>query len=157
LSIVLDAHPAARQEELLSRMVVSEGLTMEEMSVCADKDREALFRPDTTVLKIATVPTQVCETVDLLQQVSSAIEVESVSQSHGLHWVAMRGSSASVMEAIGRIRSGMLHPESTTSVMQMGPGVDVSAFEIASPVSNVMQAIKRQFDPENVLNPGKFF
>jgi glycolate oxidase FAD binding subunit len=157
MRIVLDAHPAAHQEELLSRMVADEGLNMEEMPASNNMERDALFRVDATVLKVATMPTQVCETVDLLQQVSPTVEVESVSQAHGMHWIAMRGPSASVTEAIRRIRSGMLHPESTISVLQMAPGVDVRAFEIAAPVSNIMQAIKRQFDPENILSPGKFF
>jgi glycolate oxidase FAD binding subunit len=157
MSIVLDTHPAARQEELLSRMVVAEGLTLEEISACAGIAREALFHADSTVLKIASLPSQVCETVDLLQQASPAVEVESVSQAHGLHWVAMRGTSENVMQAIHRLRSGVLHPESTISVLQMAHGVDARAFEIAEPVSKVMQAIKRQFDPENILGPGKFF
>jgi glycolate oxidase FAD binding subunit len=157
MSIVLDTHPAARQEELLSRMVVADGLTMEEISACAGIVRETLFHADSTVLKIASLPAQVCETVDQLQQASPAVEVESVSQAHGLHWVAMRGTSENVMQAIHRLRSGMLHPESTISVLQMAPGVDVRAFEIAEPVSKVMQAIKRQFDPGNIFSAGKFF
>jgi glycolate oxidase FAD binding subunit len=157
MSIVLDAHPAAHQEELLSRMAADEGLSLEEMPASSSMERYALFQADATVLKIATMPAQVCETADLLQQVSPTVEVESVSQAHGLHTVAMRGPSASVMEAILRIRSGMLHPESTISVMQMAPGVDVKTFEIPVPALNVMQAIKQQFDPENILGPGKFF
>jgi glycolate oxidase FAD binding subunit len=157
MSIVLDAHAAAHQEELLSRMAADEGLRMEEMPASSDMERDALFQADATVLKIATVPAQVCETVDLLQQVSPSLQVESVSQAHGLHTVALRGPSASVMEAIHRIRLGMLHPESTISVLQMAPGVDVKALEIPAPALNVMQAIKRQFDPENILGPGKFF
>jgi glycolate oxidase FAD binding subunit len=157
MSIVLDAHPAAHQEELLSRMVAVEGLSMEEMPASSDMERDALFRADATILKVSTMPAQVCETVDLLQQVSPAVEVESVSQGHGLHNVALRGPSASVTEAIHRIRSGMLNPESTISVLQMAPGVDVKTFEIQAPALQVMQAIKQQFDPENILAPGKFF
>jgi glycolate oxidase FAD binding subunit len=157
MSIVLDAHPAAHQEELLSRIVADEGLNMEEMPASSGMERDALFHADGTVLKIATMPAQVCETADLLQQISPIVEIESVSQAHGLHTVAMRGPSAGVMEAIHRIRSGMLHPESTMSVLQMAPGVDVKTFEIPVPALNVMQAIKQQFDPENTLGPGKFF
>jgi glycolate oxidase FAD binding subunit len=138
-------------------MVTDEGLAMDEVSVRSGMKRDVLFRANGTVLKIATLPTQVCDTVDMLQQSFPGVEVESISQSQGLHWAALRGSTEKIVEAIHRLRSGMLHPESSVSVLQMADGVVVEAFEIPPAVLNVMRAIKEQFDPENILSPGKFF
>jgi FAD/FMN-containing dehydrogenase len=83
--------------------------------------------------------------------------VKSISQSHGLHLVSLLGQSDKVTEVIRRLRSGELHPGSTVSVLQLGPEIDSVPFEVTPPALDLMRAIKRQFDPENILNPGKFF
>jgi len=156
LKIVLDAHPAAGQGELLSRMVSQEGLTIEEVSGYSGAERGQLFRADAAVLKIGTLPTHVGETADLFQKLSG-VEAESISQSHGLHLVSMRGPSDKVTEAIHRLRSGMLHPGATVSILQANPEMDTVAFEIAPSALKLMRAVKHQFDPGNILSPGKFF
>lgn len=156
LNIVLDAHPAAGQAELLSQMVAQAGLKLEEAAPCSGVLRDSLFETEASVLKIGTMPTDVCETVDLLQKFA-AIEAKSISQSHGSHLVSLLGQADKVTEVIRRLRSGELHPGSTVSVLQLGPGIDSAAFEVTPPALEVMRAIKRQFDPENILSPGKFF
>lgn len=156
LNIALDAHPAAGQSELLSRMVAENDLMLEEASGCNGSERDLLFRRDATVLKIATMPANVCETADLVQTFTG-IEVKSISQSHGLHLVSMLGSADKLTEAIRRLRNGMLPSNANLSVLQICPGIDVPPFEVPSPVLRVMSAVKEQFDPANILSPGKFF
>lgn len=156
LNIVLEAHPAAGQDEILSRMVAQKGLIIEEVFGSNAAERDSLFHPEATVSKIATMPAHVCETADLLQKLPG-VQVESISQSHGLHLASIRGPAANVAEAIHRLRSGMLHPGSTVSVLQRCPGMDATPFQVPAPVLQVMQAIKEQFDPASILSPGKLF
>ncbi|WP_423201813.1 FAD-linked oxidase C-terminal domain-containing protein [Edaphobacter modestus] len=50
-----------------------------------------------------------------------------------------------------------MHSGNTVSVLQCGPGFNLPAFDIPVATLSVMQSIKRQFDPYNILNPGKLF
>ena len=157
LDVRLNAHPESHHDEILSQMTRGEGLVLEEASESIWKAREILFEPDTTVLRIATLPLDVCEYADKLQLLRPAIEVQSISQANGLLEVALRGSSNEIEAIIRQLRTDATHPHTTISVLQQNRDMEVVAFDISSPVLSLMKAVKHQFDPNCILNPGKYF
>jgi glycolate oxidase FAD binding subunit len=157
LDVCLSAHALAKQDEVLSRLVRDSGLEMREISEEVWKSRESLFHGGATVVRIATLPTEVCRYVDDLHAMSVEVEIDSVSQSIGLHDVALRGPSDAVMSVIQKVRSVAIASGATVSVIQPGVVEGVAAFEISPAVLSVMRAVKHQFDPNNILNPGRLF
>lgn len=156
LNISLNAHPEANQAAILKDMVRREGLTIAEASEAVWIARESLFARDATVLRAATLPSQVCLFVDDLQKMALENEISSVSDAVGSHWIAIRGAAEEVTDTIRKLRIRSDYPELTVSVLQLGPKVDVPVFEIPRPTLQVMMAIKNQFDPDHLLNPGKY-
>lgn len=156
LDICLNAHPLAQQDVALMQMVRDERLSMTEASDDLWGARGSLFAVDATVLRIATLPTEVCGYVDGLQGEPS-VEVRSVSQAIGLHDVCVRGTREAVEAFVRRLRSAAAGADVTVSLRQAGVLQNLQTFDIAEPVFALMQAVKRQFDPQNILNTGRFF
>jgi glycolate oxidase FAD binding subunit len=154
LDICLNAHPQAQQDATLTQMVKYEGLILQEASDDIWREREALFTIDTTVLRISTLPAQACSFADQLQFTQPDVQAVSVSQAIGLHDVALHGSSDAVNAVIRQVRADA---QNTVAILQTGQGVDASPFVINAPVLSLMHAVKRNFDPDGILNPGKFF
>ncbi|MEG9436296.1 FAD-binding oxidoreductase [Edaphobacter sp. HDX4] len=156
LSIALTAHAEAGQVAILRSMVAEEGLSAQEDSGPVGAARESLFRSSATVLRVATLPSQVCEFGDGLQDSFSGIEISSVSDAVGSHWIALQGSARAVSDAVNRIRTRSGYPGLTVSAVQIDAEVDIPAFDIPSRTFQLMRAIKDQFDPDHLLNPGKY-
>lgn len=156
LDVCLNAHPEANQDAILAQMTKQEGLTLAEVSDDIWRERESLFAPNATVLRIATLPAEVCVYADSLQTSRPGVEIRSVSQAIGIHDVALQGVPDAVATTIRELRADAA-PHTTISILQAGSVEQVPALDIASPVLSLMKAIKHQFDPESILNPGKLF
>lgn len=157
LDICINAHPLARQDDILSGFVHDNGLEVREASEEVWNARQFLLVEEGTVLRIATLPARVCQYVDDLQAMGASVEIESVSQAIGLHDVLLRGPCDEVMALIQKLRASAAPSDVTVSVIQRGVVEAVTAYEISAPMFSLMQAVKRQFDPNNILNPGRFF
>jgi glycolate oxidase FAD binding subunit len=153
LDVQLNAHPEARQDEALIQMVRRENLALDESSEEIWRAREVLFANGATILRISTLPTQVCPFLDSLRLASAEIETRAVSQSFGLHTVSLRGDTSAVNATIKKIRED----GATVTVLQQNHDGDTAAFEIPASVLSLMRAVKDQFDPDGILSPGKFF
>jgi glycolate oxidase FAD binding subunit len=157
LDVRLNAHPESHHDVILSQMTLGEGLVLEEVSEDVWQEREIVFAPDKTVLRIATLPEEVCAYADKLQLVRPGLEMKSVSQAIGLHEVALHGSHGDIEETIRQLRVDAAYSHTTVSVLQHNRDIEAAAFDIPAPVLSMMSAIKHQFDPDGILNPGRFF
>lgn len=156
LDILLTAHPLAQQDTILGNMVRTEGLTLVEGSSEIWRAREALFHPDRTILRISTLPAQVCAYADYLQSNFPRAEIFSVSQSIGLHTVAIHAEPQAISDMVKQLRQHATQSCSTVSVLEPG-SVSATAFVIPDAELTLMREVKRQFDPNHILNPGKMF
>jgi glycolate oxidase FAD binding subunit len=157
LDIQLNAHPEAHQEDILSEMTRQEGLLLEEAPEEIWNAREPLFVSDSTILRIATLPAQVCAYADHLQIQHPGVEIASVSQAIGLHLVCLRGSPDKIASVIQNLRVDAAYPASTVAVLKPALDVETPAFDIPPATLSLMQAVKHQFDPDNILAPGNYF
>ena len=157
LDVQLSAHPTAHQEVVLAQMTQQEGLDLEDASEEVWKMREALFPADATVLRISTLPAQVCAYADRLRLIASDVKLVSVAQAFGLHTVALYGAADAVTTTTQKIRADAAKDQITVAALQLGAGVDAAAFDVPSTVLSLMGMVKRQFDPDGILNPEKFF
>lgn len=157
LDVKLNAHPEAHQEDILLEMVQQAGLLLEDAPEEIWSARETLFSSGATILRISTLPIQVCAYADYLQTQHSEVEITSVSQAIGLHSIALRGSPEEIASVIQKLRADVAYPAVTVAVLNPGSGVDVPAFHISPATLSLMKAVKDQFDPDNILSPGKYF
>jgi glycolate oxidase FAD binding subunit len=157
LDVCLNAHPSAKQDAMLLEYVKAEGLSMEETPHSVWQARASLYSDDATVLRIATLPSDVCRYADRLQDLPASIEAASVSQAIGLHDVALHGARAAKEECIKKLRAEAASSDATIAVLQPGSLEHVNTFTIPAPVLSKMQAIKQQFDPAGLLGPGRLF
>jgi len=115
---------------------------------------------DAVVLKISTSPSDLCLLASELQDWAAKKEmnVVVVAQANGLMTVAVKSSLDAVNSLINHLRERLLQS-----------GGSVVALDIPSPIrgkldswgckSNalpLMKEIKRRFDPNRILNPGRF-
>jgi glycolate oxidase FAD binding subunit len=157
LDIKLNAHPEAHQEDILSGITRQQGLRLEEAPEEIWNARESLFVSDLTILRIATLPAQVCAYADHLQTRHSDVEIASVSQAIGLHLVCLRGAPDKIASVIQNLRADAAYPASTVTVLKPALDVEMPPFHIPSATLSLMRAVKHQFDPDNILAPGKYF
>ena len=180
LDIQLNAHPEAKQNEILAQMAQSHGLTLRdplapESQIVHQHDngldtglqpgesastkagfspgpptnvwtaRESLFSHGATVIKLAVLPSDLCEHLDHMQW-APEIEVACVAQSSGLVFASLEGTSIAIENYIQSITANLTTLATTTSVM---------CWKAESNTLPLMQAIKHKFDPDRVLNPGR--
>lgn len=156
VDVQLNAHPEAHQESVLEKMVQREGLKLDDASEKVWRARETLFTPDATVLKVSTLPTQVGSYADRLQSMKLGVRVTSVSQAFGLHYISLQGAPESITQSVERLRTEAINSGITVEILQCGTNLKAKSFQIPSAVISLMQSVKQQFDPDDVLNPGKF-
>lgn len=146
LDIQLSAHPDARQSDTLHALARTVGLQLTPAPAEFWTARERLFENETTVIKTSVLPTEACGTLENMQSAPD-LEVACVAQSTGLIFASFKGSSDAIESYIPTIKSDVTVLSSSTNTNRWK----------ATPDSlPLMREIKRQFDPNRILNPGRF-
>ena len=159
LDVELNAHPEARQEKILARMAEADGLKLESASGEVWRVRESLLmQSGGLILKATMLP----EDVPAFTQEVDEKDGQSVTQSLGIMYASFPVSELSFKLAeefryhVG-LQGGttllLSLPQSTTKA-------ETWAFttEGEQPITvPLMQAVKHQFDPNRILNPGRLF
>jgi glycolate oxidase FAD binding subunit len=158
LDILLSTHPDAKQAELLRRMTEGEDL---ELKLSANEiwlAREVLFaQSDRLILKATMLPTEVLAFASEVAEKGG----EFVAQSLGILYAAFPADERSFKHA-EEFRYHVGLQGGTTFVVARSPsaaGAEMWAFatEGEQPEAHaLMREIKRRFDPNRTLNPGRF-
>jgi len=125
--------------------------------------REQLFASgDAVVTKASMLPTDLCATIAELMQSAAreGIGVSLVAHATGLTTIALSGSGdlAATLHVIEQLRA-RLRPSGGSMLVLQVPGVlrgQLDAWGCTSDALPLMREIKRRFDPNGVLNPGRF-
>jgi glycolate oxidase FAD binding subunit len=150
----MDDH-AGRLQKLFGQIELSE------TSETVWQARQKLFAIEgAVVLKVSLLPSDVCPVTTELQQwaVREGAEISIVAQAPGLMAVALKSSPDAAIAMIKHLR-GRLHGSGGSVVAQQFPealrdGLDVWGCDSNAPP--LMREIKRRFDPNRILNPGRF-
>ena len=148
LDIELDAHPSAAHADLLREMTHAAGF---ELSDCGEQaanlwgTRETLFRDGATVIKLSVLPTELCETLVAMQNASD-VSIRCVAQASGLIFAALEGAPAAIESYLQSLKADVAILASTNA----------QRWKAEPSALPLMREIKRQFDPNRVLNPGRF-
>ena len=153
--------PAVRAEEGLVKALVQRAHgTFETMgaSFWRTYDR-ALGAFDGVTLRIGTVPARLVETLGAVQAVLPDAAVAGSAGLGALRALVTHTDAAALARALERLRATLGDIDGAVVVERasraLREGLDPWG-EVAAPALAVMRALKTEFDPRGVLNPGRF-
>jgi glycolate oxidase FAD binding subunit len=123
--------------------------------------RQELFATEgAVVLKVSLLPSDVCPVSSELQQwaASEGTEISIAAQASGLMTVALKSSPDAAIALIRHLRA-RLHSSGGSVVALQIPETLRGRLDVWGCDSNalpLMREIKRRFDPNRILNPGRF-
>ncbi len=123
-------------------------------------NQEIFDDPHAAVLKISLLPSDVCAVSLEIQQwaADQGIEMKLAAQAAGIMIVAFKGATGTVPALIQQLRTRLKKSSGSVTALQipdaMRAGLDVWGCD--SNALPLMREIKRRFDPNRTLNPGRF-
>ncbi|MHB1023906.1 MAG: FAD-binding oxidoreductase [Acidobacteriaceae bacterium] len=123
--------------------------------------REELFAPDAAVVfKASLLPTQIAAYSAKLQQLAANADLKAASatQATGLMTAAIHGDPERAAELVNALRNEIHSSGGSLVVLQMAETLH-GHFDVwgeAGDALPLMQRIKQRFDPNGILNPGRF-
>jgi glycolate oxidase FAD binding subunit len=156
----MDDH-AARLREIFGQIELSETASQGRSSENVWLARQELFSTvGAVVLKVSLLPSDVCPVSSELQQWAAreGTEISVAAQAAGLMTVALKASPDAAIALIQHLRD-RLHGSGGSVVALQIPEALRGGLDVWGCDSNalpLMREIKRRFDPNRVLNPGRF-
>jgi glycolate oxidase FAD binding subunit len=123
--------------------------------------RQELFEIEgALVLKVSLLPGDLCPVSAELQQLaeSDRVEIAVVAEATGLMTVALRSAPEAAITLIEHLRWRLRESRGSVVALEV-PQVLRGGFDVWGCDSNalpLMREIKRRFDPNRILNPGRF-
>jgi glycolate oxidase FAD binding subunit len=123
-------------------------------------ERQQVFdKNDGLVLKVSVLPDEICPvSTALLQWTSGAPQITIVAQATGLMMVSVAAASEVSLALLDRLRE-FVDPSGGSVVVLRSPLPLKGNIDVSGPDRGtvpLMREIKRNFDPNRILNPGRF-
>jgi glycolate oxidase FAD binding subunit len=136
-------------------------LELSESNASVWQARQNLFdREGAAVLKVSLIPSEVCAVLSELQQWADndGLDCEAVAQATGLMTIAVRSTSEKVIALIERLRARLRVCDGSVVALQIPDALrgKLDLWGTAGDALPLMREIKRRFDPNRILNPGRF-
>lgn len=148
LDIQLNCHPEAEQDEILQEMTQSAGFKLESAPNDVWLARENLFASkDAYIAKIGMLPTDVARIADYVVRLGGDL----VAQSLGVIYAAF----PNIKRDYSPLGSLYAYTEAGSMTVIQSPSNPLDQTTppwVAEKLSPLMQAVKKQFDPNNTLN-----
>jgi glycolate oxidase FAD binding subunit len=133
-------------------------------------ERERLAHPldgsdiniDRAVLKISLPHDEICNFLARVQHIPPGVSAHAVAQANGLLLLALEGAATSLARIIRTVRTEIAElggiTGGSTFVQTVPPALRESIDAWGEPPATIalLREIKRQFDPNRTLNPGRF-
>jgi glycolate oxidase FAD binding subunit len=153
LDIQLSAHPEAHQNEILQRMTKSAGLKLEPASDEVWQAREKHCADDESFkVKMTMLPTDILEFSERVVKSKG----QCTTQAIGIMLASFPAPTHTTAFGIADLQEKIEKKGGSLAILQYGSLTwsNLKNIEPAKAVSDLMQSIKHQFDPQNTLNPG---
>jgi glycolate oxidase FAD binding subunit len=136
-------------------------IPVHESSEAVWQARQNLFdSAGATVLKASLLPSQLCSVLSHLRQSARAdsTEIAAAAQCNGLVNIALRAAPDASISLIERLRYELRASSGSVVVLQLPAELRgrIDVWECDSNALPLMREIKRRFDPDRILNPGRF-
>jgi glycolate oxidase FAD binding subunit len=136
-------------------------ISVREASEIVWQARQEIFEhAGATVLKMSLLPSKICSIFSLLRQWSATDDVatSAVAQCNGLVNVAIDAAPDASISLIDRLRHELRDSGGSVIALQLPAGMRgrLDAWGCDSNALPLMREIKRRFDPDRILNPGRF-
>jgi glycolate oxidase FAD binding subunit len=155
LDIQLSAHPDARQSDILRKMSEAAGFELEVPTTDVWHTRERLFKKsEAFVLKLTMPATAIAGICDYLARCEAKVVAQSVGIAHAEIPAPNHNSVMDIeilddlLEKDGGALTFLCEPQSLQHDLKTVLGEPATL--------PLMREIKRQFDPNRTLNPGRF-
>src|SRR6266446_1223506 len=113
---------------------------------------------EVAVVKFATLPAQIAETVATIARLSAAeLRWKVVAQATGIGWMRLEGEPQAIESAQREFRAGLERGGGSLVIAHRPAGkAELDAWGNAGDALSLMSAVKWQFDPQGTLNAGRF-
>jgi glycolate dehydrogenase FAD-binding subunit len=120
--------------------------------------QELVDREDGIVLKVSLIPSEVCAVLSELQKWAEGIDCAAVAQATGLMMVALQSSPEAAVALIERLRAKLRVCDGSVVALQIPEALrnKLDVWGSAAGALTLVLEIKRRFDPNRILNPGRF-
>ena len=110
------------------------------------------------VAKFTSLAAQIAETIETIAKLSAAeLRWKVVAQATGIGWVRLDGAVSTIHSALREFRAGLESGGGSLVVAGRPVGMaELDAWGNAGDALPLMSAVKRQFDPQDTLNAGRF-
>ncbi|HEY4379510.1 MAG TPA: FAD-linked oxidase C-terminal domain-containing protein, partial [Acidobacteriaceae bacterium] len=159
LDIELNAHPDAKQSDILQKMIQAVGLNLTEAADEVWRARQMISQqPERLIIKATMLPDQITPYAQEVEEKDG----ECVVQSHGVMHAALPCHDEMSVRLAEEFRYHVGLGSGTTMLLSSSPQYDECerwAFiaEGETPATlPLMREIKHRFDPNRILNPGRF-
>jgi glycolate oxidase FAD binding subunit len=162
LDIQFAAVPEALADHEQRLRTLASALSLEPATIDIYATREHLFAiPNATILKLTTLPTKLSALIAGFAQLAAhGITAQAVADPSGIVTVALVAPAAGLATILEDLRARLAPIGGTAVILQRGAlPIDIDPWnDPAHPPAalDIMRAIKQEFDPHRLLNPGKF-
>jgi hypothetical protein len=118
---------------------------------------ERPWRGTGAVVKVTTLPAALSGTIDAIARAAGSHDVEIIGRAGlGVLLARLDGPADAQARAIGSVRERCQPGQGSVVVLRGADALQsIDAWGPMSDSFRVMQAVKRSFDPQGILNPGR--
>lgn len=161
LDVRLCARAECLDEHTARLRSIFDGLSISDPPDSVWTAREPLFAyPNALVAKASVVPADLCAIVAEMRQAATGqgIEINLVAQANGLITLALVGSDDSLATWIAQLGRRIRPTGGSIVLLRMPEALNgkIDRWDCETDSLALMREIKRRFDPNRVLNPGRF-
>jgi glycolate oxidase FAD binding subunit len=154
-----DAGLATQESQL--RKLLSSGRAEQSSENIWNARQDLWNSPTNTALlaKISLLPTDIAKTLDSLNGIAGSWKVnwQIVLQATGLGMLRLEGDPSQLSAAIEQLRADLQSRGGALVLLRRPQELhSIDAWGNAGDGVSLMRAVKRQLDPKNILNPGRF-
>ncbi|HXB61532.1 MAG TPA: FAD-binding oxidoreductase [Acidobacteriaceae bacterium] len=170
LDVRLASSPERKSSQHLALEQIADGhdVTLAEESIWSERERLASHNgsgpeqsgrgTDHAVLKVSLPHDEICNFLARVQLIPSDVSAHAVAQAHGLLLLRIEGSADSLVQTVTTLCAEVSALGGSVFIQTASAALRESIDVWGEPPAAIalMHEIKRQFDPNRTLNPGRF-